>query len=343
MDFYARRHIIGGKGGQPFEAYDVDGRVIEKIGVWAGGWQIKAIRLWRSRQGARTFGKPGGSYAEYTFKPAERIERLSLWGNGAGTRLGWIEFTTSNGGRFSHGMTDWGRKQEYPIDVGSGICVGMMGRAYDDVDAAAFVFLGGVRSMVMKDVRYPTLETDTIGIAPVTVDSFSDNVPGDWNFSGSKQVMVSESWTFTAGVEVHADVTVQAGVPMVAEFGGSFGWSVSATATYDQTNTRADTLSWTKSGTLAPGHTVKLRAVTREGKLRQLPYEGRVEVTMDNGAVFSYQIAHSYAGVSYTSVDIVDANTGLALGVDPDPAPPRVESPTVVELEVLGDEESLDA
>ena len=86
------------------------------------------------------FGKPSGPYKEYKFTPGELITSMSLWGNGAGTRLGAIKFRTDKGGDFFAKMTSWGLKQEYPIDV-SGACVGVIGRSGDDIDNMGFIFV----------------------------------------------------------------------------------------------------------------------------------------------------------------------------------------------------------
>ncbi len=74
--------------------------------------------LWRS---SRTVSR-------VHFKPGECFTSLSLWGNGEGTRLGAIKFTTNQGVQFFAKMTSWGLKTEYPINIGSGFCLGVEGR-----------------------------------------------------------------------------------------------------------------------------------------------------------------------------------------------------------------------
>ncbi|KAK0144694.1 Aerolysin-like protein [Merluccius polli] len=105
--------VIGGQNGSAFDFTGRDnGATLKKIGVAEGGWQIKAVRAELSDGRVETFGK-AHTFKEYTFKLGEGITKLSLWGNGAGTRLGGIKFMTSSGGQFFAHMTDWGLKTEY--------------------------------------------------------------------------------------------------------------------------------------------------------------------------------------------------------------------------------------
>lgn len=329
MGTYAPMRVIGGKGGSSFACYGTDGKVLEKIGVWVGGWQVKAIQIWRTGEQGRTWGNPSGGYKEFAFQPGERITKLSLWGNGAGTRLGAIRFETSTGRTFDQGMTEWGRKQEYPVEVGSGICVGIQGRAGSDIDAGGFVFLSPVKNAVLKDVTYPHLTFDTIGIAPQTLDSFQDQNTGQrsrqWKFSGKRAVKTSQSWSVTAGLEVYAEASIEAGIPEVGKAGEKFGWKVSASASYHHSSEESRELAWEVSGTLDPGDLIHLQAVTRAGRLPAIDYRGRMEVTLQSGEVFSYPVAGSYEGVAYTGVEIVDTDTGRALHSAADAAPPTAE------------------
>uniref|UniRef100_A0A8C2DB95 Jacalin-type lectin domain-containing protein n=1 Tax=Cyprinus carpio TaxID=7962 RepID=A0A8C2DB95_CYPCA len=150
--------IVGGKGGSPFSfTGEKNGASLEKIGVWVGESQVKAVKVWLSDGKSETFGKPDGPYQEYTFKSGECFTSLSLWENGEGTRLGAIKFKTNEGGEFFAKMTNMGLKKEHPIDIGSGFCLGVAGAAGADIDGMGFMFLNAVQSTVLTDVNYPTL------------------------------------------------------------------------------------------------------------------------------------------------------------------------------------------
>ena len=146
--------LIGGQGGRSFSFTGRDnGATLKKIGVAVGGTTITAVRAELTDGRVQTFGK-GDSFSEFTFKPNEIIAKLSLWGNGAGTRLGGIKFWTSSGNKFKAIMTKWPLKTEHSIDVGSGVCLGLEGRAGSDIDNMGFLF---IKSSVLTDMTYPTL------------------------------------------------------------------------------------------------------------------------------------------------------------------------------------------
>ena len=148
---------IGGAEGTSFDFTGRDnGATLKKIGVAVGSWTIKAVRAELTDGRVQTFGK-GNSFREFTFKPNESITKLSLWGNGAGTRLGGIKFWTSSGNKFFEKMNDWGLQTEYSIDVGSGVCLGLEGKAGSDIDAMGFLFINAIKSSMLTDMTYPTL------------------------------------------------------------------------------------------------------------------------------------------------------------------------------------------
>uniref|UniRef100_A0A8C8F3T7 Jacalin-type lectin domain-containing protein n=1 Tax=Oncorhynchus tshawytscha TaxID=74940 RepID=A0A8C8F3T7_ONCTS len=149
--------LIGGQGGSPFEFHGMNsGATLKKIGVAVEGWQVKAVRAELTDGEVATFGD-ANTFNEFEFKLGKRITKLSLWGNGAGTRLGAIKFTTSENRQFFEKMTSWGLKTEYTIDVGSGIGLGLQGRYGSDIDCMGFLFINTIKSSVLIDIKYPTL------------------------------------------------------------------------------------------------------------------------------------------------------------------------------------------
>ncbi len=337
MGTYAPILPIGGNGGNDYKCFDTDGKVLEKIGVWCGGWQIRGIQLWRTGENGQMFGSSEGKYHEFEFKPGERITKCSLWGNGAGTRLGKIYFETNQQRNFSAQMTDWGTKKEYPIDIGSGICVGMWLDSGSDIDNAAFVFLNKIRSVTLTNVHYPTLNFDTRGITPQTLDTFQDSnttgSPRNWKFGSKTSKTTSHTWSVTTGVEAYAELSVEAGIPEVAKVGGKFGWKVSESGTHGRTNQETRELSWEESGTLQPGESIDLQAVTRVGKLASIDYTGTMVVTMEDGKnTFEYPIKGTYDGVDCTAVEVVDSGTGQPVGAEVEAVPPQPREAPVSEV-----------
>ncbi|KAL3698213.1 hypothetical protein R1sor_012289 [Riccia sorocarpa] len=336
------RVIGSSSGGNPFSTFGgSDGRIVERILVYSGGWQIKAITVWLTNSRAVTFGNPSGNTGsrEFVFQNGERITSLSLWGNGAGTRAGWIRFKTSTNRVFDFGMTDWGRREEFPVDVGSGIFIGLQGRANLDVDALGFIFLKHVVSARVVDVRYPTLALDLqAGIRSVTLQGFSsrnnntNGQPTNWRFEGSRTVTESSSWSNTTALSFHVGWNVEASIPFVASVGGSGGWELSNTFTRESTTSSERSLTWDQSGTLNPGQSVSLAATTKEGILN-IDYEGAFEVVLRDGNRFRYSFSGTYDGTSFTTVDVILDGTRRSASAPKAPEQPEVShEPEVLDL-----------
>ncbi|KAJ4923524.1 hypothetical protein JOQ06_021590, partial [Pogonophryne albipinna] len=162
---------IGGNGGHSFSLTgESNGATLKKLNVWVGGSQVKCVQVFLTDGRQESFGQGSGSSQEYIFQPGECFTSLSLWGNGAGTRLGAIKFKTNHSGEFFAKMTSWGLKTEYPMDVGSGICFGVVGRCGLDIDCMGFMFLNAVKRTVLMDVNYPTMSQV---VPQVTVEDLS--------------------------------------------------------------------------------------------------------------------------------------------------------------------------
>uniref|UniRef100_A0AAZ3Q8K6 Natterin-like protein n=1 Tax=Oncorhynchus tshawytscha TaxID=74940 RepID=A0AAZ3Q8K6_ONCTS len=117
LNMATRLQLIGGGGGSSFEFHGMDnGATLKRIGVAVEGWRVKAVRAELVDRRVATFGN-SHTFNEFEFKLGECITKLSLWGNGVGTRLGAIKFTTSQNRQFFEKITSWPLKTEYTIDV----------------------------------------------------------------------------------------------------------------------------------------------------------------------------------------------------------------------------------
>uniref|UniRef100_A0A671S3P6 Jacalin-type lectin domain-containing protein n=1 Tax=Sinocyclocheilus anshuiensis TaxID=1608454 RepID=A0A671S3P6_9TELE len=163
---------IGGGGGSSFSFTGEDnGASLEKIGVWVGGSQVKAVKVWLSDGRSDTFGKPAGPYQEYAFKPGERFTSLSLWGNGAGTR------------EFFAMMTSW-----------------VEGRSGADIDCMGFMFLNAVQSTVLTNVNYTTINqlTPRVSVEEIKSVTYTNGSSAEQpqKIETSTTVTKKSSWVF---------------------------------------------------------------------------------------------------------------------------------------------------
>uniref|UniRef100_A0A672LVL2 Jacalin 7 n=1 Tax=Sinocyclocheilus grahami TaxID=75366 RepID=A0A672LVL2_SINGR len=230
---------------------------------------------------------------EYMFKPGECFTSLSLWGNGAGKRLGAIKFKTNLGGEFFAKMTSWGLKTEYPIDVGSGYCLGVVGRAGADIDCMGFMFLNAVQSTVLTNVNYTTINqlTPQVSVEEIKSVTYTNGSSAEQpqTIETSKKVIKTSSWSMSNSF-THFNINLESseGIPEVLELSTGFSFSVGKQSTYSlvQTDERTETLSYTIN--VPPKKKVDVD-ITIGRATSDLPCTGTVKMTRKNGSVLQYE------------------------------------------------------
>ncbi|RVE75191.1 hypothetical protein OJAV_G00014570 [Oryzias javanicus] len=309
MSYLAPMMLIGGQGGSPFDFTGEDnGAVLRKIWVWTGEWQVKAVKVWLTDGRVQQFGNEAGQFSEFEFQDGEQISSLTLWGNGAGTRLGAIKFITTLSREFFAKMTDWELKTPYHIDVGSGICLGVFGRAGSDIDSMGFKFINTIKSTVLTDVYYPTLHQVIPQIATEEIKSVTyendTNVTQSYTVETTKTITEKSSWSVKNKMETTFSMSVQAGIPMVAEVSTGFSFTMGAESSYALENTveRSETLSFPVQ--VPPNKSVKVDITIGRATV-DLPYTGTVEITCYNDSVLKFNTSGEYKGVTYTDAKTV--------------------------------------
>ncbi|XP_032834780.1 aerolysin-like protein [Petromyzon marinus] len=297
-------HTCGGQGGTDF-TFDgrSNGATLEKIWVWVGGWQVKCVKAWLTNGTSAQYGSPLGSHSEFVFQPGELFSSLSLWGNGAGTRLGAIKFKTSKGREFFVKMTDWGLKTEYPIDIGSGICLGIVGKGGSDIDCMGFVFINSVKRSELINVTYPTLHRELPKVQMEEIKSISyknrGSVPQTYKVETSKTVTKTSSWSIANKLEATVSISVTAGIPDVVEVSSGFSFTVGTESTRGVENSESKTELLSFDVTVPPGKTVAIDVNIGRAEI-DLPYKGTVRMTLLNGATFDIPMEGVYKGLAYT-------------------------------------------
>ncbi|NP_001291101.1 uncharacterized protein LOC105009886 [Esox lucius] len=312
-------YLIGGQGGGSFELTGREnGATLKKIGVAVEGWQIKAVRAELTDGRVKTFGE-ANTFSEFEFSLGERITKLSLWGNGAGTRLGGIRIWTSKGREFFQHMNSWPLKTEYSIDVGSGVCLGLQGRCGADIDSMGFLFISPIRTSVLTDMRYPNLAMFTPQVKKEYIKSVSfhnnTTAPQNQTVQYSRTMTKSSSWTTTNKIESTINISVKAGIPDLVEV--SSGWSLtvgqqrSSSMSNQETITEADTATVK----IPPGKTVSVEMSVGRAVI-DLAYSAVVKVTCLNGSELVFPSTGNYNGVNYTSVNIRTTESDKVMNVN---------------------------
>uniref|UniRef100_A0A8B9LC66 Jacalin-type lectin domain-containing protein n=1 Tax=Astyanax mexicanus TaxID=7994 RepID=A0A8B9LC66_ASTMX len=267
-------HRIGGNGGSGFNLDGTrTGGTLKKMWVWVGGWQIKGIRVWLTDGQSIECGQRRGNYSEFVFQSGEYFSDLSLWGNGAGTRLGAIKFKTNKSRTFFVKMTDWGLKTEYPISIGSGICVGME-----------------KLNVSIEEIKSMTYHNDS-------------TVNQEYKTDTEKTIIETSSWTVTNSMENTFSIDVKAGIPGIVEVGT--GYSIkegSETSRSLQSSvSRTEKLSFPVR--VPAGKSVEVD-ITIGRATFNLPYTGVVRITCYDGTVMHFQTSGTYRGVTYTELKL---------------------------------------
>lgn len=307
--------LIGGNEGDWFSLTGKkNGASLKRIWVWVGPSQVKAVRVWLSDGQNKTYGSPAGDHTEYMFQPGERITSLSLWGNGNGTRLGGIKFKTNQHKEFFVKMTSWGLKTEYPINVGSGFCLGVEGRSGCDINCMGFVFLNNIQSVVLTDVSYPTIKELIPQVAMEEIYSVrfknETSLSQQQTIQTSKKIVKRTSWSMSDNITATFSVEVKAGIPSFGETSTGFSTTVGKENTYSRENTteRTDTLP-TKIE-VPPRKKMDVKITTGRCSF-DLPYTGTVRMTCTNDSVFSFKTKGQYKGVTYTDINVETKESDL--------------------------------
>ncbi|KAK2898140.1 aerolysin-like protein [Channa argus] len=309
MSYLSPVQFIGGQGGSYFNfTGESTGATLKKIWVWVGGWQVKAIQVWLTDGRSQQFGNAAGNPAQFEFGDGEQISSLSLWGNGAGTRLGAIKFKTNRSREFFAHMTDWGLKTEYPADVGSGICLGVMGRGGSDIDSLGFVFINTIKSTVLTNVNYPTMHQVIPQVATEEIKSLSytnkSDVTQSYTVETTKTITKKSSWSLTNKLEATLSISVSAGIPEVAEVSTGFSFTMGVESSYGLENSEEKTERLSFPVQVPPRKTVVVDVTIGRATV-DLPYTGTVEITCYNDSVLRFNTKGTYKGLSYTSAKTV--------------------------------------
>ncbi|KAM9506579.1 aerolysin-like protein isoform 1-T2 [Salvelinus alpinus] len=299
--------LIGGQGGSPFEFHGMkNGATLKKIGVAVDCWQVKAVRAELTDGRVATFGN-ANTFHEFEFDLGEHITKLSLWGNGAGTRLGAIKFTTSQNRQFFEKMTTLPLMTEYTIDVGSGICLGLQGRSGWDIDCMGFLFINTIKSSVLTDMEYPTLSLFKPQVTPEYVKSVShhnnSSLVQEESITYSKTLTKTSSWSVTNKIESTLNVSVKAGIPDLVDVSPGFSLTVGVEQSTSLQKTETITESDTITVKIPPGKTMDVEVTVGRANI-DLDYRATVKVTCMNGSQLVFPSNGIYTGVSYTSARV---------------------------------------
>lgn len=305
----AGQMIVGGSGGgQVCESRWPVANFITTITAWSNGNTITALQVGYQDGQTAQYGQGfGGQSQSITLAPGELVTSASLYGNGVGTRLGKINIVTSK----QNVMLGSSNAKPYPIDVGSGIIIGMVISSGKEIDSAGLVMLGGkIQKIGVTNFKFNT--DPTLNGPPLQPQSLSsihyyndDTAAGTYSFTGSSALTSSTAFSSSTTGEFGMEFSWEAEVNILAlksTIGASASWSVSHTTMTTTTETQTNTVTWNQGGTLQPGKGVDCQAVVQTGK-GDFPYTATITFFLDNGNQYSYSEPGTLSSVQYTTVD----------------------------------------
>jgi len=306
---------VGGCGGDEFQI-NRNGGTLKQLDVWTASRDkhshIKAIRFTYNDNYRVVKGNPvgGGGPVSITFKPGEHVVGdVALSGNGRGSRLGSIKFSTSQGQIFDVGMRN---PYRYLFPSGDSFIAGALGRAGRDLDMLGFVFWKPITEVSYESIRYPTLSSLTRIRSPVNIETrtYCNNLPFPMKVAReevSRTVTVGfNSCLKTANsLQFGQKVTVKGSIPLVATVSSEAKWEVSSSK--EMSNCKS--YSEVKSRKLLFGDfsipaTSSLDMMWNQwsGKLNALPFIAELVIKLNDGSTWRRSERGTYKGVSYTDI-----------------------------------------
>lgn len=311
---------IGAEIGVPFTFNAASGRYagIKAIQAWAGPDRIAGFRVETTDNDAALAGKDSGPTKRFEFNIGERIVSLTLWGNGAGGYLGAIRFRTTEGREFDFGMTDWGRKTEYNMNVASGIMAGVFGRFEGDgVRCMGFLFYRTIADSYVTDFDFPQDGLAQIATAPRSI--FEELVKNDTDaqqvitLTGSYSVTESNNISYTGNVTVESTFHLEVesalkNVTTKITDTESMGATVKVSTTHGGTNAygsvRTQSLQYTVPVTVPPRSAIRAEGIVFDMKANDVPFTANLHLVFDNGEKLTMPFKGFFNGVNSTQLSV---------------------------------------
>ncbi|XP_061114565.1 aerolysin-like protein [Conger conger] len=297
---------VGGTGGKAFSLSGTEnGAALNKIRVWMSYDRMLSVKVWLTDGTAQVFGTSHGPHKEFQFGGGEKFTSLTLWRSRDGGHVGGIHFKTNQDREFSTKVVDSQLGPEVVMDIGSGICLGVTGTYYWDLNSLGFIFLQAIQYSQVTGVKYPTLP----GAVPrvemeekktMTFENDSGDVQ-EYRMDVTAKYTKRSDWSMTHGIHETFAFKVKAAIPELEKDGAAYrlvlGPEAFRTVSSEETSAR----TVTEMVSVAPGKTKHVTA--RLGMaVVQLPYDAVLEINFKGGAKMEISIRGTYTGHLYTDM-----------------------------------------
>ncbi|KAF2203928.1 hypothetical protein GQ43DRAFT_410520 [Delitschia confertaspora ATCC 74209] len=290
--------------GDPFcETKYKQGVVINEIEVWANSEVVRGIRFgYSDGTSSSTHGKAEGDRNQKIQWDSahDKVEKITVWGNGIGTRVGKIQIETLSGKKLEVGR-DIKKQTPYELEVGGGIILASYGAQGFDINKIGFLVIAEpVQHVTISDVVF----ADDIKAQYAKKQGIESKVLYSTTFENNQKLNQTFSFwnTITKTIERSVTETLTTAwgttvtMELSAEFmgiGPSFGLQERFDITYAQAEeektAKTTTLTWHHDGTVPVGGIVGCVAYTESGSMDS-DYTSTVTVDIGlNGKKFQFK------------------------------------------------------
>ena len=211
-------------------------------------------------------------------------------------------------------MTHWGLKKEYPIDIGSGICLGVIGKSGAHIDHMGFLFISDVKTTVLNNVVYPPMSSVKLSVKKEQLYNRiivnNTTVIQEQTLKFSKTLTTKSSWTVTNKMEFTFSLRVSAGLPELVHIESDYSFTLGT----ERSCNLEESVEVSRKDVIpvkVPPNTMVTVTGTIDSIMVDLPYNGTVFVTCIDGNVITFPTSGVYKGLMYTATKTTFTETKM--------------------------------
>jgi len=307
---------IGGCDGSPFNVHAEDSTV-QNLKVWLGGdhngFRAIFVQMFNGQQFTQGSIPSSGPDATITFAAGETIVGdITIDGNGVGTRVGYLAFSTSANQNFAVGD----QHTPYYFNSGNSFLCGIFGQSDSEVEQLGIYMMKSIKSGSLENINYPTLSSYTVGLTPQIYQTILCNAgPDEQTQTASFTAETGEKhiWTLTLSFSVSETITVSGGVPGIVEVSDQFKWEMSTSSSYSlETDT---TKSETQNFPVNVAGRTKINATFSWWNSEcDVPYTATLLYQFTDGSSYEFAVSDTYNGAYITTTQGTYESTPLQTG-----------------------------
>jgi len=295
---------IGSCNGNPYWIH-TEQTTVKEIKIWLGGdsngFRALYVQLFNGQDFVQGVIPASGPDASITFAVGETIvDDITICGNGVGSVVGYLAFTTSAGQKFSVGD----QHTPYYFPSGNSFLTGFFGQSSDQVYQLGLYLMKPIKTGSLNNLKYPTLSSYTVGLSPQIYQTLLCN--SDQNETQTQTATFTTTvgtkhiWSITSSFSIGESITVQAGVPEVASVSTEFHWEVSETSQYSQETDTTKTEEQQFPVQVGPRTKINATFSWWDSEC-DVPYTADLLYTFTDGSTYTFSVSDTFDGAFITT------------------------------------------